>query len=97
MLKLVSGIWRTREVNSRSERDDEKLIRSNSETNKTVEDLSKKVSNLEKDLAQSEKKREKLEAQSRRENLKFYGLDDDKDETSQVKSNFMKRGRTLEG
>lgn len=33
------------------------------------------------DLKQSELKREQLEAQSRRENLQFYGIKEDRDET----------------
>ena len=61
----------------------EKLIKSNNEINEAVGNLSERVSQLEKDLKQSELKREKLEAQSRRENLRFYGIEQDRDETWQ--------------
>ena len=61
----------------------EKLIKSNAEINEAVGNLSERVSQLEKDLKQKELKREKLEAQSRRENLRFYGIEQDRDETWQ--------------
>ena len=57
----------------------EKLIKSNDEINETVGQLNHRVSKLEKDLKQSEMKREQLEAQSRRENLRFYGIEEDEE------------------
>ena len=59
----------------------QKLIESNSEIKGNVQDLTKRVESLETELQASEEKRERLEAQSRRENLRFYGIPEDKDET----------------
>ena len=61
----------------------EKLIKSNDEINENVGQLNQRVSQLEKDLKQSESKREQLEAQSRRENLRFYGIEEDRYENWQ--------------
>ena len=39
-----------------------------------MKELNDRVGQLETDLKSSEEKREKLEAQSRRENLRFHGI-----------------------
>ena len=56
-------------------------LQSNSEIKENVKDLANRVETLETELQASEEKRERLEAQSRRENLRFYGMPEDKDET----------------
>ena len=57
------------------------LIDSNNRISEDVSNLNKKVTKLESDLKVSEEKRERLEAQSRRENLRIYGLPEEKNET----------------
>ena len=51
----------------------ERLIESNNEIKEDVKDQTKRVESLETELQASEDKREHLEAQSRRVNLRFYG------------------------
>ena len=46
-----------------------------------MSELTSTVVNLETRVKEAEKKNENLEAQSRRENLKFYGIEDDRRET----------------
>ena len=58
-----------------------RLLESNKVMNESIVDLNSKVENLEEQLKVSEERCEKLEAQSRRENLRFYGFEDKKDET----------------
>ena len=58
----------------------DRLIASNNKISEEVNYLSKKVTKLESDLKASEEKRERLEAQSRRENLRLYGLPEDRNE-----------------
>lgn len=58
-----------------------RLIESNREMKESMVDLSNKVDSLEVKLKTSEERCEKLEAQSRRENLRFYGFEEKKDET----------------
>ena len=57
------------------------LIDSNNRISEDVSNLNKKVTKLESDLKVSEERRERLEAQSRRENLPIYGLPEEKNET----------------
>ena len=58
-----------------------RLLESNREMNESIVDLNGKVDSLEEKLKVSEERCERLEAQSRRENLRFYGFDEKKDET----------------
>ena len=58
-----------------------KLVESQREINDNVKELTDRVEKLETDSKSSEEKRERLEAQSRRENLRVHGLPDDRDET----------------
>ena len=51
------------------------------EMNTTVNNLTSKVTKLELELKQSQRKCEQLEAQSRRENLRLYGLEERPNET----------------
>ena len=46
-----------------------------------VTEFTSTVENLEMRVKEAEKKNENLEAQSRRDNLKFYGIEDDRKET----------------
>ena len=46
-----------------------------------MKELNDRVGQLETDLKSSKEKREKLEAQSRRENLRFHGIPASRDET----------------
>ena len=57
------------------------LIENNIKLNDNMQSLDEKVTNLEKELKLSEERRERLEYQSRRENLRFYGFDETKIET----------------
>ena len=59
----------------------QKLAESQEEINQNVKELNDRVGQLETDLKSSEEKREKLEAQSRRENLRFHGIPESRDET----------------
>ena len=63
--------------------------------------MNKKVTKLESDLKASEEKRERLEAQSRRENLRTYGLPEDRYEswgdTKNKVREYMKRYLELNG
>ena len=59
----------------------ERPIESNNEVKEDVKDPTKRVESLKTELQASEDKRECLEAQSRRENLRLYGIPEDKDET----------------
>ncbi|MEW8544972.1 MAG: hypothetical protein AB2693_15715 [Candidatus Thiodiazotropha sp.] len=59
----------------------EKLVESNDRINENVKTLNDRVELLESKLKDSEEKRERLEAQSRRENLRFYGMSEDRDES----------------
>ena len=67
-----------------------KLIESNNQISEDVGNLNKKVAKLESDLKVSEEKRERLEAQSRRENLRIYGLPEEKNETWEDTENKMR-------
>lgn len=58
-----------------------RLLESNKQMNETVGKLSQKVDKLEEKLKVSEEKCERMEAQSRRENLKFYGLEQNGNES----------------
>ena len=58
-----------------------KLVESQTEINNNVKELTDRVEKLETDLKSSEEKRDRLEAQSRREKLRLHGLPDDRDET----------------
>ena len=62
-------------------RDNALLKQQNEGLGKQVSTLSVSVARLEARIAETEKKNEHLEAQSRRENLKFYGLNDEQGET----------------
>ena len=62
-------------------RDNALLKQQNEGLSKQVSELSVSVARLEARTAETEKKNEHLEAQSRRENLKFYGLNDEQGET----------------
>ena len=44
-------------------------------------ELTSTVENLETRVKEAERKNENLEAQSQRDNLKFYGIEDDRKET----------------
>ena len=59
----------------------EALKQQNASLSQQVTELTTTVINLETRMNETEKRNEQLEAQSRRENLKFYGLTDDKAET----------------
>ena len=58
-----------------------KLVESQTEINDNVKELTDRVEKLETDLKSSEEKKERLEAQSRCENLRVHGLPDDRGET----------------
>ena len=63
-------------------RNDNKVLKKqNTKLVDQVAELSSTVVNLETRVKEAEKKNENLEAQSRRENLKFYGIEDDRRET----------------
>ena len=59
----------------------QRLIDSQADINQNVKSLNDRVEKLELHLKSSEEKREKLEAQSRRENLRFHGIPEDRNET----------------
>ena len=79
----------------------DRLIVSNNKISEEVNCLSKKVTKLESDLKVSEEKRERLEAQSRRENLRIYGLSEDRneswDDTENKVREYMSRDLELNG
>ena len=62
-------------------KDNKHLKQQNESLSQQVTELTTTVINLETRMNEAEKRNEQLEAQSRRENLKFYGFTDDKDET----------------
>ena len=63
-------------------RNDNKVLKKqNTKLVDQVSELTSTVVNLETRVKEAEKKNENLEAQSRRENLKFYGIEDDRRET----------------
>ena len=62
-------------------KDNKYLKQQNASLSQQVRELTTTVINLETRMNETEKRNEQLEAQSRRENLKFYGLTDDKAET----------------
>ena len=61
--------------------DNIQLKQQNETLSNQVVDLTTTVISLETRVIETEKKNEQLEAQSRRENLKFYGMNEDEDET----------------
>ena len=73
-LQLEKSIQEVKDSNA-------KLIQSNCEIKDNVKDLANIVETLEIELQASEENRERLEAQLRRENLRSYGIPEDKDET----------------
>ena len=78
----------------------DRLIVSNNKISEEVNCLNK-VTKLESDLKASEEKRERLEAQSRRENLRTYGLPEDRneswDDTENKVREYMRRYLELNG
>lgn len=62
-------------------RDNALLKQQNEDLSKQVSAFSVSVARLEARMAETEKKNEHLEAQSRRENLKFYGINDEQGES----------------
>ena len=63
-------------------RNDNKVLKKqNTKLVDQVSELTSTVVNLETRVKEAEKKNENLEAQSRRDNLKFYGIEDDRRET----------------
>ncbi|MEW8107368.1 MAG: hypothetical protein AB2801_20365, partial [Candidatus Thiodiazotropha endolucinida] len=62
-------------------KDNQHLKQQNERLSKQVYELSNSVTKLEARAKESEKKNEQLEAQSRRDNLKFYGIEEDPKET----------------
>ena len=61
--------------------DNIQLKQQNATLSNQVIDLTTSVISLETRVIETDKKNEQLEAQSRRENLKFYGMNKDEDET----------------
>ena len=61
--------------------DNIQLKQQNATLSSQVMDLTTTVIGLETKVLETERKNEQLEAQSRRENLKFYGVDEDQNET----------------
>ncbi|MCG8044708.1 MAG: hypothetical protein N0E48_03320 [Candidatus Thiodiazotropha endolucinida] len=62
-------------------KDNRQLQQQNQNLSKQVTELTTTVIGLETRVKETEMKNERIEAQSRRENLKFYGVDDDSNET----------------
>lgn len=62
-------------------KDNQHLKQQNERLSKQVYELSNSVTKLEARAKESEKKNEQLETQSRRDNLKFYGIEEDPKET----------------
>ena len=62
-------------------KDNKVLKKQNSRMMDQVTELTSTVENLETRVKEAERKNENLEAQSRRDNLKFYGIEDDRKET----------------
>ena len=75
--------------------------RQNKQLNKRVEDLSSKLQTLANLARENELKNEKLESQSRRENLKFVGIEEARKETWEESEdkvrNYIAEGFNLEG
>ena len=61
--------------------ENKQLKSQNVEMSKQLSNVSDRLTTLEKTVEQTELKRENLEAQSRRNNLKLYGIDEDEQET----------------
>ncbi|MEW8546814.1 MAG: hypothetical protein AB2693_25145 [Candidatus Thiodiazotropha sp.] len=81
-VKLLNKKFDSMERTVKGLKKDNKLLKQQNESlSNQVTVLNASVSNLELRTKETERKNEQLEAQSRRENLKFYGIDDDKAET----------------
>ena len=68
-------------------KDNKYLKQQNESLSQQVNELTTTVMNLETRMNDAEKRNEQLEAQSRRENLKFYGFEDDQSETWEQSEN----------
>lgn len=62
-------------------KDNKHLKQQNESLSKQVTELTTSVIHLETRTKETEMKNEQIEVQSRRENLKFYGIEDDRNET----------------
>ena len=62
-------------------KDNQKLKRQNEKLTNKVDELSKSLEQVDALARDNQMKNEKLEAQSRRDNLKFYNIEDDRNET----------------
>ena len=67
--------------------DNKTLKKQNKELTKQVQELSFNVQEVSELAQENERKNERLESQSRRENLKFYGLDENRKETWEESEN----------
>ena len=67
--------------------DNKTLKKQNKKLTKQVQELSFNVQAVSELAQENERKNERLESQSRRENLKFYGLDENRKETREESEN----------
>lgn len=81
-VKSMSKKFGNLEKNVKDLKKDNKLFKKqNKGLSSQVSELSKSVSRLEVRTTEPERKNEQLEAQSRRDNLKFHGIKEDRCET----------------